>query len=56
MEDNKERSAKEIIVNVQENCKSENWGDEHIRTEITRLTEKSHLMKMKRGIYKHVPF
>ena len=38
MKDDKERSAKEIIVNVQENCKSENWGDEHIRTDITRLT------------------
>ena len=56
MKDDKERSAKEIIINVQESCKSENWGDEHIRTEITRLTEKSHLMKMKRGIYKQVPF
>jgi hypothetical protein len=56
MKDDKERSAKDIIVNVQENCKSENWGDEHIRTEITRLTEKSRLMKMKRGIYKSMPF
>ena len=56
MKDGMDRSSKEIIDNVQENCRSENWGDEHIRTEITRLTEKSHLMKMKRGIYKHVPF
>ena len=56
MKDDKERSAKEIIINVQESCKSENWGDEHIRKEIARLTEKSHLMKIKRGIYKQVPF
>jgi len=56
MKDDEERTPMEIIVKVQEDNKKDNWGDEHIRKEITRLVEKSHLMKTKRGHYKQVPF
>ena len=56
MKDDNERSAREIIVKAQEDNKKENWGDEHIRKEITRSVEKGTLFKTKRGHYKHVPF
>tara|TARA_Y100000031_G_scaffold45786_1_gene52359 strand:+ start:3185 stop:5155 length:1971 start_codon:yes stop_codon:yes gene_type:complete len=56
MKDDEERTPMEIIVKVQEDNKEDNWGDEHIRKEITRLVEKSHLFKTKRGHYKQVPF
>ena len=56
MKDDEERTPIEIIVKVQEDNKKDNWGDEHIRKEITRLVEKSHLFKTKRGHYKQVPF
>ncbi len=55
MKDDTERSARDIIVKTQMES-SDNWGDEHIRKEIARLVEKSHLMKTKRGHYKQVPF
>ena len=56
MNDGVERSPMQIIILLQENHKDENWGDEHIRKEITRSVEKGTLFKTKRGHYKHVPF
>jgi hypothetical protein len=56
MKDNSERTSKEIIVKVQVDNGKENWTDKHIQKEVTRLVEKSYLMKTKRGHYKQMPF
>ena len=56
MKDNSERTSKEIIVKVQVDNGKENWTDKHIQKEVTRLVEKSYLMKIKRGHYKQMPF
>lgn len=56
MNDGKERTPMQIILLLQENNSDEDWGDEHIRKEITRSVEKGTLFKTKRGHYKHVPF
>jgi len=56
MNDDKERTPMQIIIHIQEHYSDEDWGDEHIRKEITRLVEKSCLMKTKRGHYKQSPF
>ena len=56
MNDDKERTPMQIIIHIQEHYSDEDWGDEHIRKEITRLVEKSCLMKTKRGHYKQLPF
>ena len=56
MNDQKERTPMQIILLLQENNSDEDWGDEHIRKEITRSVEKGTLFKTKRGHYKHVSF
>ena len=54
LKDDKERSSMEIVGHVTN--KLPEVKDGHVRKEISRLVDKSHITKLKRGLYRKVPF
>ena len=54
LKDDKERSSMEIVGHVTN--KLPEVKDGHVRKEISRLVDKSHITKLKRRLYRKVPF